>query len=208
MDHAPFSADSAALEAILARVRQLPADVPQLIALDGPCGSGKTTLADALAKHLNAPVVHMDDFCIPHAQKTPERLAIPGGNADVARLTQEVLAPFLARAPIVYRRYLCHEDALSAPVTLPPTSLLLLEGSYSLLPEIRQHVSLAIFLQISPALQQERLLQRVGSQRLMDFNRRWIPLESCYFRAFQLPDADCLLLSADHLQSVNAPTLP
>lgn len=208
MDCNPFFGETAALETILTRIRQLPVDAPRLIALDGPCGSGKTTLANALALRLNAPVVHMDDFCIPHTQKTLERLAIPGGNADVTRLTQEVLAPFLAGAPIVYRRYLCHEDALSAPVTLPTTPLLLLEGSYSLLPEIRQHVSLAIFLQISPALQQQRLLHRVGSARLADFNERWIPLESRYFRAFQLPDEDCLLLHADHLQSVNAPTLP
>ena len=56
------------------------------ITLDGPCASGKTTLARALAQELNAFVVHTDDFVVPHAQKTPERLAIPGGNCDAERL--------------------------------------------------------------------------------------------------------------------------
>ena len=46
-----------------------------LIAIDGRCASGKSTLAALLARILNAPVVHMDDFYTPHAQKTPERLA-------------------------------------------------------------------------------------------------------------------------------------
>ena len=80
-----------------------------LVTIDGPCGSGKSTLAAALGEALAAPVVHMDDYVIPHAQKTAERLAIPGGNADLERLLAEVIRPWLAGKPAIVRQYLCHE---------------------------------------------------------------------------------------------------
>ena len=81
----------------------------------------------------------MDDFFLPHALKTPQRLAIPGGNVDLERLMQEVIIPFAAGHPVVYRRYLCREDAFSAPISLPDAPITILEGSYSMLPDIRRH---------------------------------------------------------------------
>lgn len=88
-------------------------------------------------------------------------------------------------------------DALNAPITI-------LEGSYSLLPDIRRHADLTLFLRINPEVQQERLLQRVGAARLKDFNARWIPLENAYFDAYHLPDESCVLVPQD----VNAPVRP
>ena len=56
---------------------------PFFAVLDGPCASGKTTLAAFLEHAIpNLYIVHMDDYYIPMAQKTPERLSVPGGNAD------------------------------------------------------------------------------------------------------------------------------
>lgn len=78
---------------ILTRIAQLPKKPRLLITIDGPCGSGKSTLADALSDALNAPIIRMDDFFLPHALKTPQRLAIPGGNVDLERLMQEVIIP-------------------------------------------------------------------------------------------------------------------
>ena len=57
-----------------------------LVTIDGPCASGKTTLAEQLAEMLPAAVIHTDDYVVPHALKTAERLAIPGGNCDAERL--------------------------------------------------------------------------------------------------------------------------
>ena len=71
---------------LLSRIRAALSAQPEgpfLITIDGPCGSGKSTLAAALSQSLGADVVHMDDFVIPHAQKTPERLALPGGGDTV-----------------------------------------------------------------------------------------------------------------------------
>lgn len=73
-----------------------------------------------------------------------------------------------------------------------------------MLPDIRRHADLTLFLRINPKVQQERLLQRVGAARLKDFNARWIPLENAYFDAYHLPDESCVLVPQD----VNAPVRP
>ena len=78
-----FSRD-ARIAPILTRIAQLPKKPRLLVTIDGPCGSGKSTLADALSDALNAPIIRMDDFFLPHALKTPQRLAIPGGNVVVS----------------------------------------------------------------------------------------------------------------------------
>ena len=98
-----FSRDTR-IASILTRIAQLPKKPRLLVTIDGPCGSGKSTLADALSAALNAPIIRMDDFFLPHALKTPQRLAIPGGNVDLERLMQEVIIPFAAGQPVVYRR--------------------------------------------------------------------------------------------------------
>ena len=69
---------------------------PLFIAIDGPAASGKTTLGTALAREYPAVLVHMDDFFLPPALRTPERLDTPGGNVHWERVRAQVLEP-LAR---------------------------------------------------------------------------------------------------------------
>ena len=103
---------------------------PFFAVLDGPCASGKTTLAAFLEHAIpDLYIVHMDDYYIPMAQKTPERLSVPGGNADTERLLEEVLLPHRAGKDAVVRPYLCHEDRFLPSWTLPADGSLLLEGS-------------------------------------------------------------------------------
>lgn len=165
-----------------------------LITIDGPCGSGKSTLAAALAQAADAPVVHMDDYVIPHAQKTAERLANPGGNADAQRLLAEVIRPWMAGEAAVVRPYLCHEDRFGDAQPLPDSRILILEGTYCSLPDIAAHAAMRLFLTVDADTQQQRLLGRVGPERLVAFNERWIPLENAYFAAYGLPDAGCVVV--------------
>ena len=46
-----------------------------VIAIDGRCASGKTTLANKLAQHFHANVFHMDDYFLRKEQRTKERLS-------------------------------------------------------------------------------------------------------------------------------------
>ena len=71
-----------------------------MLAIDGPCGSGKTTLAALLARLYDCPVFHADDFFLRPEQRTPARFAEPGGNLDRERLLEEVLAPLRQGQPV------------------------------------------------------------------------------------------------------------
>ena len=67
-----------------------------LLALDGRCASGKTTMAERLQNVLPCNVIHMDDFYLPFSQRAAERMAEPGGHIWVERLRTEALEPLRA----------------------------------------------------------------------------------------------------------------
>ena len=165
-----------------------------LVTLDGPCASGKTTFAAALAGELDAAVLHTDDFVVPHAQKTAERLAIPGGNCDWERLCREVIAPWKHGQQPWFQRYDCHHDCLLPPETLTTDRILILEGSYGNLPAIRACADVRLFMDTPLDTRLERLRQRESPESLQRFFDRWIPLENAYFVAYALPDQDCILI--------------
>ncbi len=165
-----------------------------LVTLDGPCASGKTTLAAELAEVFGACVIHTDDYVIPHAQKTPERLSIPGGNCDADRLAKEVAAPWKQGSLVRYRRYDCRADRLLPEEELPDSPVLIIEGSYCNLPVIRQYADVRLFDGTPEEIRMARLKKRESEASLRMFMERWIPLENAYFEAYHLPDAECLVL--------------
>lgn len=162
------------------------------IVIDGCCGSGKSTLANLLATVLGAPVVSMDCFFTPHAQKTPERLSLPGGNADIERFRDEFLAHHLRDGHGAYRPYLCHLDAYGEAVEVPASRFLIVEGTYALHPLLDPAWDVRVFLRVPADVQQARILKRNGPEMLERFVNTWIPLEEAYFAAFSLPDISCL----------------
>ena len=167
-----------------------------LMCLDGPCGSGKTTLARQLVSITDAACVPMDDFYTPHPMKTPERLSQPGGNAHIERLLSELLLPWRSQGHGSYRPYLCAEDRFGEPVEVPARPLTILEGSYSLHPDIAALADVRVFLTISEEEQLRRLNAREGAEGVKNFQQRWIPLEKAYHAAFALPDERCLVISS------------
>jgi len=165
-----------------------------LITIDGPCASGKTAMAEELAAFLGAFVLHTDDFVVPHAQKTPERLAVPGGNCDWERLGGQVIAPWKAGFCPQYRRYDCRRDRFLPVESLDAEGILILEGSYCNLPVFRTYADLRLFMAVPEAVRMERLRRRESPESLRMFYEKWIPLENAYFSAFLLPDEQCVLI--------------
>lgn len=165
-----------------------------LATIDGPCASGKTTLAAKLAELFDAAVLHTDDFVVPHRYKTPDRLAIPGGNCDWERLTEETLIPWKNGGPLRSRRYAFREDRMLDWETAENDDMLILEGSYCNLPAIRALADLRIYMDTPWEERKKRLEKRESPQSLMGFYTRWIPLENAYFTAYSLPDAGCIVI--------------
>ncbi len=163
---------------------------PVRLAIDGRCGSGKTTLAKVLQDKSGAAVVHMDDFFLRPQQRTPERFAEPGGNVDRERVLEEVLVPLKENRPVVYRPYDAHRPAMLEPVHLEPSPITIIEGSYSCHPALWDYYDARVFLDVEPEEQLRRIEARSGPEKLEAFKFRWIPLEESYFHAFPL-EAEC-----------------
>lgn len=166
---------------VLAAARVLAAgDCPALLAIDGRCGSGKSSLGALLAGALGCNLVHMDDFYLPPADRRPDWADHPGANMDFDRLHREVLAPLLAGQAACYRAYACRLGALQPARTLEPRPLTLVEGSYALHPGLAVPFACKVFVTCTPDCQRARLQAREGD-RYPAFAARWIPLEEGYF---------------------------
>ena len=171
-----------------------------VVALDGRCATGKTTLAGKLTAGTGWKVVHMDDFFLRPEQRTPERLAEPGGNVDYERFLKEVLIPLKEGSPISYRPYDCQTQSLLAPIPLIPGPVTLVEGSYSCHPKLREHYDLRIFLTVSQE-EQSRRIQIRNRERAEMFFQKWIPLEERYFSLCQVEECCQLSLRGEGLNN-------
>lgn len=165
-----------------------------LIAIDGSCASGKTTLASALGEIFDCNVFHTDDFFLRPEQRTVERLAQAGGNVDYERFQAEVLLPLRAGKPFSYRPYDCKTGSLQTPVAVLPKAINIVEGSYSHHPYFGDAYDLRVFLTVSPEIRWKRILARPAFLHKR-FENTWIPMEQAYFDGFRIEEK-CHLLAA------------
>lgn len=165
-----------------------------LVAIDGRCGAGKTTLAARLQAELGGQVLHMDDFFLRPEQRTESRLAQPGGNVDYERFLEEVLLPLTRGQDFIYRPYSCARQQLGTGAAMQAMGLTIVEGSYACHPALREHYDLRLFLTVTPEEQLRRIRARSGPEKADVFVQRWIPLEELYFRACAVAESADLVL--------------
>ena len=164
-----------------------------VVAIEGRCTSGKTTLAGQLAESYDCNLIHMDDFFLRPEQRTAERFAEIGGNVDYERFREEVLLPLSAGEAFSYRPFDCSSFTLADPVPVIPKQLNIIEGTYSLHPYFGKVHDLKILLTITTELQLERILRRPAFLHKRFFEE-WIPMEQRYFEAFSIPQVCDLVL--------------
>lgn len=175
-----------AAAAVLERVECLPK--PLIAAIDGRCGAGKTTLAELLRERTGCNVIHADSFFLRPEQRTAERLSTPGGNIDSERLAAEVLEPLSRGEAFSYRPFDCRTMSFSEPITVQPSALTIVEGSYSCCPALWDYYGLRVFLTVDPREQLRRIELRSGTEALKVFRERWIPLEERYFSELKVAE--------------------
>lgn len=169
------------VQAVIERIERVYTERERVfVAIDGPCTSGKTTLATVLQRRFGGNVLHMDDFFLRPEQRTLERFAEPGGNVDRERFEDEVLAPLAAGKIAQYRPWDCHTGDFAASHNVEPARLTIVEGSYSMHPALRGYYDLMICLTIDSGEQLRRLEAR-NPRMLQRFIDEWIPLENRYF---------------------------
>lgn len=157
-----------------------------LIAIDGRCASGKSTLAENLKKVFNCEIVHMDDFFLPFEKRTTERLSEPGGNIDYERFENEVLNGFHSGKEFTYGVFNCGSEKIETGRTIKPSKITIVEGSYSLHPKFSDNYDVKIFISTDSETQLKRIKERNGEQMLKIFKEKWIPMEEKYFETFNI----------------------
>jgi uridine kinase len=146
----------------------------RLVCIDGPAGSGKTTLAGRLATALGSgtAVVHMDDLFA--------GWTLTGG---VERLVAGVLEPLAEERPGAHRRYDWDAGAfLPDLVPVPVPEVLIVEGCGSSPRRFDPWVTLRIWVEAPKALRTTRGIRRDGAA-LTDKWLDWQVLETAVFAA-------------------------
>lgn len=160
-----------------------------LVAIDGPCGGGKSSLAELLAELFPSRLLHMDDYYLPLERRSPGWEQTPCGNMDLERFRREALLPAASGEAIVCRPYSCQQGKLLDARELPAAPLTVVEGSYSHHPLLAPQYDLTVFLHCQRQEQLARLRRREGAH-CDAYLQRWIPLEEAYYRTYHIP-SDC-----------------
>ena len=164
-----------------------------VIAIDGRCGCGKSSLGAALAESLDANLFHMDDFYLPFRQRVENWETIPAGNMDLKRFRTEVLEPASEGQEVLYRAFSCPQRRYLDEKRLPPKRVSIVEGSYSQHPFLSEFYDIKLFVTAEKSVQEARLRAREGDH-YKAFEEIWIPMEELYFRHFSIENnADCVI---------------
>ena len=81
----------------------------------------------------------------------------------------------------------------------------IVEGVYSCHPKLRHYYSHTIAFSIDEKLQKERIIKRNGPGMWEKFKNEWIPLESVYYKHFQIFD---LCDTHIHINQLNVSSQP
>lgn len=159
-----------------------------LVAIDGKCASGKTTLGNYLQEIYNCNLFHLDDFFLQQHQRTEERLSQVGGNVDYERFQSEVLKSVAKGEEVIYRPYSCLEGRITEEILIKKHRLNIMEGAYSLHPYFNDPYDVKIFMNIDEKDQIDNIRKRNGEDKLQRFASEWIPKENKYFETFHIAD--------------------
>lgn len=141
----------------------------RLVAVDGPGGAGKSTLAAQLAREFDAPVVPTDSF------------ASWDNTLDWwPRLESQVLEPLGRDALARYQRYDWDQRALAEWHEIAPGGVVVLEGVSSSRAAIRARLSLSMWVDTPRPLRLARGLERDGSAALPLWEQ-WMAEEDNHF---------------------------
>ena len=163
-----------------------------VIALDGPSGAGKTTLARGveLALEASAPVavVHMDHL-------------YPGwdGLAQAPELlTTQVLEPLARGERAAYRLWSWVRDEWAGTREVPPCRFLVVEGCGSSVQPAGAYAAVSVFVDADVALRMRRGIERDGEGYRPQW-QRWADQERALFTADATRERADLVLDTSSL---------
>lgn len=167
------------------------------IAVDGFCGSGKTTLCEMLAKEIDANLVHIDNFYLPFDKRLPNWREVSGGNMDFEKFKTEIMDKFHTGEGFDFDSFSHVGGPHFEHYTYPQKNILIVDGSYSHFPTVSGEYDIKVFLKCSSEKQLSRLAKREGDN-IDGFKTMWIPKEQKYFGEFDIENgADIVIDTTD-----------
>jgi uridine kinase len=179
------------LNALIARLHlvQPKCGSVRVITIDGPAGSGKTTLAQSLCEMLeDCPVVHMDDLYSGWQQDLKNELA--------DRILQSILKPIELNLEAKYLKYNWLKSQFDQTVIVPQSRYLILEGVGAGNPKLHAKTALNIWIEADPSQLLNRLVTRDGEEMRAELNA-WQSHEAEYFQSLSVRDLADVRLSGD-----------
>ena len=147
----------------------------RVVCIDGPAGSGKTTLAAGLAGALGGvPVVHLDDLYQGWEQDLGEPLS--------ARLRAWLLDPWNAGLPGRHLRYDWHAGRYAEWVEVPLAPVVILEGCGSAAAGVRDRAAVVAWVEADPQVRLARGVARDG-EAMTDQWLAWQRREGAHYDA-------------------------
>lgn len=148
-----------------------------IIAIEGRCASGKTTLSNLLEKDFT--IIRVDDFFIEKNSKKENISKYGNINYNNLYITlKEIKNAFNNNIKeLTFKAFDCTTQSYYDK-TIKITNKIILEGSYSSSPYFKEFIDKVCFLNICKEIQYERISNRFLAKR---FFEEWIPLEEQYF---------------------------
>ena len=157
----------------------------KIVTVDGPAGSGKTTLANELASELKTSngdisVVHMDELYEGWDDALGQKL--------FNRIEAWILAPIRSGLNPNFLKYDWHQGKYANWSELPLTPILIIEGVGSGHTSLRKFVTQAIWVEADEDLLFDRVVQRDG-EGVRDEMLIWRDRERAYFESNDVKNA-------------------
>jgi uridine kinase len=154
----------------------------RLVCVDGPAGSGKTTLGGAVAAATGAQLIHCDDL-----------MAGWRGLDAVGRQLEAVCATLAAEAPASYRHYDWLADRYDRTVSVPPADWLVVEGVGSGAAAIAPWTTALVWVEVDDELRLARGLDRDGPELAEHWRRFMVDERELFARERTRERADVLV---------------
>ena len=146
-----------------------------IIALDGPAGAGKTTLAHeiylAISPKMSVTVIHMDDLYDGWDNAL---------SADLTKVLRYLTEQHMQARPAKIRRYNWSNSSFEDSEEIALSDLLILEGVGSGDRAIQDDLAALIWIDIDPDIGVNRVIDRDGAQ-VADQMRKWLGTQQKYF---------------------------
>lgn len=145
-----------------------------VIAIDGFGGSGKTTFASALQKHIpSVGIVSVDHFLQP---------IVEGGDDEFhwERFEQEALNPLRNGGEIRYAPYDWKQKAFQDEIVIDENQHVIVEGVYSTQEKFRDAYAVKIWVDAPDEIRLERGIARDGESMRQMWEDVWLPFQCDY----------------------------